>query len=333
MGMTADVEGLHIDDYDGTAGTEYLGACFCPHCTKAFAEFLRTKVSPQRLKECGVTSPDGFDYGAYLKGRGFTKIADFNRVIFGSPVNLGPEYLRFQYSRAAEFVGDVRKYAEQIVGHPLLLSVNAGVSDPKNLFVAPYVSYFCGEVNHGTEELAWGPKTNRDLEPVWSFKLADAIGRFQACTGSGGDWAYVDAQKMPGLVRMWIAQDYAFGHSLMAPVRQWAYTKEKGTHWYQSQPEDYAHLYRFVRRNSKLFDDYDAVGLIGLVYSNAAARRSVSEVREVCLWLASKSLPFELALAGDDWLDARITPQTLSKYRAVVVAEPTLLEGEQKLRT
>ena len=158
MGMTADVEGLHIDDYDGTAGTEYLGACFCPHCTKAFAEFLRTKVSPQRLKECGVTSPDGFDYGAYLKGRGFTKIADFNRVIFGSPVNLGPEYLRFQYSRAAEFVGDVRKYAEQIVGHPLLLSVNAGVSDPKNLFVAPYVSYFCGEVNHGTEELAWGPK-------------------------------------------------------------------------------------------------------------------------------------------------------------------------------
>lgn len=330
MGMTAEVEGLHIDDYNGTAGTEYLGACFCPNCTRAFAEFLKTKVAPQRLKECGVASLDGFDYGAYLKGRGIATVSDFNRVIFGPPTNLGPEYLRFQYTRAAEFVGDVRTYAEQIVGHPLLLSVNASVSDPKSLFIAPYVSYYCGEVNHGGEERPWGPKANRDLEPVWSFKLADAIGRFQACTGSGGDWAYIDAQKKPGLVRMWIAQDYAFGHALMAPVRQWAYTKEKGTHWYQARPEDYAHLYRFVRRNSTLFDDYEAVGLVGLLYSNAGARRSVNEVREACLWLAGKSIPFELALAGDDWLDARITPKTLGKYRAVVVAEPTLLEGEQK---
>ncbi len=329
-GMTAKVEGLHIDDYDGTAGTEYHGACFCPHCMKAFTEFLKTKVSPARLKECGVTSLDGFDYGTWLKGRGIAKAGDFSRVIFGPPVNLGPEYLRFQYSRAAEFVGEVRQYAEQLAGHPLLLSVNAGVSDPKDLFVAPYVSYFCGEVSHGTEHFAWGPQANQDLEPVWSFKLADAIGRFQACTASGGDWAYVNAQHKPGLVRMWIAQDYAFGHCLMAPIRQWAYTKEKGTHWYQSRPEDYAHLFRFVRRNKTLLDDYEAVALVGLLYSNAAARRGVGPTRDACLWLAKHNIPFELAMAGDDWLDARLTPKTLGKYRALVVAEPNILEGRQK---
>ena len=328
--MAAQVEGLHIDDYAGTAGTEFQGACFCPYCTKLFTEFLRTKVSTERLKECGITSLDGFDYGVWLKGRGIVKAGDFSRVLFGSPVNLGPEYLRFQYSRSAEFVGEVRRYAEQLAGHPLLLSVNAGVSDPKDLFVAPYVSYFCGEVSHGTEQFAWGPQANRDLEPVWSFKLADAIGRFQACTASGGDWAFVNAQKKPGLVRMWIAQDYAFGHCLMAPIRQWAYTKEKGTHWYQSRPEDFAHLYRFVRRNTTLLDDYNAVGLVGLLYSNAAARRGIGPTRDACLWLAKHNIPFELALAGDDWLDVKLTSATLGRYRALVVAEPTLLADQQK---
>ncbi|HPA17191.1 MAG TPA: hypothetical protein PLU30_05555 [Verrucomicrobiae bacterium] len=329
LGMKADVEGLHIDDYNGTAGTEYHGCCFCQYCMRAFAEFAKSEIPAGRLRACGIASAGGFDYGAFLKSKGISTVEAFKRIL-GDPAFLGPDYVTFMYHHAAAFVGEARRYGEELAGHPLLLCVNSSASDPKSLIIAPQLTYFCGEVGHGCERPPWGPRANADLGPVWTFKLANAVGRFQACTGSGGDWAHVDASKKPGLVRTWIAQDYAFGHALMAPHRQWAYTKEKGTHWYQSQPEDYAHIYRFIRRNADLFDGYEDVALVGLLYDNAAARKSTRDMREACLWLARNNVPFELALAGDDWLDARLTPVQLAKYRALVVAQPAMLDGEQK---
>lgn len=329
LGMKTAVEGLHIDDYNGTAGTEYHGCCFCKYCMAAFAEFVRREIPAGRLKACGIASPEGFDYGAFLKSRGISTVEAFKKIL-GDPALLGPDYVTFMYRHAAGFVGEARRHGEELAGHPLMLCVNSSASDPKSLIIAPQLTYFCGEVGHGCERPSWGPRDNADLGPVWTFKLANAVGRFQACTGSGGDWAHVDAHKKPGLVRTWIAQDYAFGHALMAPHRQWAYTKEKGTHWYQSQPEDYAHIYRFIRRNADLFDGYEDIAHVGLLYDNAAARKSTRDMREACLWLARNNVPFELALAGDDWLDARITQEKLARYRALVVAGPTMLDGEQK---
>lgn len=328
LGMKADVEGLHIDDYNGTAGTEYHGCCFCRYCMAAFSEFVKNKIPPERLKTAGIASTQGFDYGVFLKSKGISTVERFKRIL-GDGAFLGPDYITFMYRHAAGFVGEARRYGEDLAGHPLLLCVNSSASDPKSLIIAPQLSYFCGEVGHGAERSPWGPKRNAELAPVWTFKLANAVGRFQACTGSGGDWAYVDANKKPGLVRTWIAQDYAFGHALMAPHRQWAYTKDKGTHWYQSRPEDFAHVYRFIRRNADLFDEYEDVALVGLLYDNATARRSARDMREACLWLAQNNIPFELALAGDDWLDARLTTAQLAKYRALVVVEPLTLDASQ----
>ncbi|MEW6355010.1 MAG: hypothetical protein AB1696_01685 [Planctomycetota bacterium] len=336
LGMKASVEGLHIDDYNGTAGTEWQGCCFCKYCMTAFKEYVKTNVSADRLKACGIESPDNFDYKTFLNGKGVKTVQDFKKIL-GSPEHLGPDFKRFLYFSAAAFVDEARKHGEQLVGHPLMLSVNSSCSGPESLVIAPYLAYFCGEVHHGAEKPQWGPQQNWDLEPVWAFKMGDAVGRFQACTGAGWDWAYVDAHKKPGLVRMWIAQDYAFGHCLMAPHRQWAYTKEKGTHWYQSQPEDFAHVYRFVRRNAALLDGYDSVGLIVLLYSNAAARLDHQcrlAMQHACLHLAKNSVPFEIVIAGDDWLDVKLSADKLAKYKALVVCEPIPpragLDGEQK---
>ena len=332
MAMKVDSDGLHIDDYNGTAGTEWRGGCFCKHCMRGFAEYLRKNVSAERLAECGIRSLDGFDYGEFLTGRGIKTIDDYRRVL-RSPEHLGPEFMRFLYFGAAEFVAEARRYAEQLAGHPVLLSVNSSCSDPKSLVIAPELSYFCGEVYHGAERRTWGPQQHQKLTPVWTFKLADAVDRPQCCTASGGDWAHIDEDKKPGLVRTWIAQDYAFGHCLMAPHRQWAYTKEKGTHYYESTPADFAHLYRFVRHNARLLDGYEAVARVGLLYSNAAARENrsnLTNIQHACLWLAAGSVPFEIVLAGDDWLDARLTPAQLARYKALVVCTPTALDREQQ---
>jgi hypothetical protein len=332
MAMKVDVDGLHIDDYNGTAGTEYHGGCFCKYCLGMFAEYVQRNVSPERLGQLGIPSAGKFDYRAFLNERGVKTVEEYRRILNSSD-HLGPDYVRFLYFSAAEFVGQARRYAERLSGHPILLSVNSSCSNPKSLVIAPQLSYFCGEVHHGAEKSAWGPQQNWDLTPVWTFKLADAVDRPQCCTGSGGDWAYIDEHRKPGLVRTWIAQDYAFGHCLMAPHRQWAYTPTKGTHWYQSAPQDYAHLYRFVRRHAALFDGYEAAAPVALLYSNAAARasqRNLQNMQHACLWLARNNVPFEIVLAGDQWLDARLTADRLAEYQALVVCAPTMLDDRQQ---
>ena len=320
--MVTDVEGLHIDDYNGTAGTEWRGGCFCKHCMFAFADYLEEHVSAERLNECGVESLEGFDYGKFLREQGIT-VDQYRRKVESS-LPLGPEFLTFQYRAAAQWVGETHKYAESLVGHPLMLSVNSSASNPKSLVIAPQLTYFCGEVPRAASEL------QAPTNPIFVFKLGDALDRPQVSTASGQDWAFAMEHNKPGLVRTWIAQAYACGHQLMCPHRQWAYTKDKGTHWYESKPEDYAHLYRFVRKYPGLFDDYEAMASVGLVYSNAAFRKYKKATREACIALARANVPFRLLLAGDDWMDQRLGMEDIADLRAIVVTEPLMLDEEQE---
>jgi hypothetical protein len=322
MATVTDIEGLHIDDYAGTAGTEWRGGCFCRHCMAGFREYLKANVPEERLRECGVESLDGFDYGEFLRGQGVT-VDDYRRKV-GSSLPLGPEYLTFQYTTAAEWVEQIHKYAEEIIGHPLMLSVNSAANSPKALVIADKLTYFCGEVGRNAE--ARQVPTN----PIFVFKLGDALGKPQVSTASGQDWAYCMEHNLPGLVRTWVAQAYAYGHQLMAPVRQWAYTQEKGTHWYETDPDDFVDLYRFVRENADLFDDYEAIAHVGLVYSNAAFRKNQQQAREACIALARLNVPLRLLIAGDDWLADRLTADDLEGLKAVVVAEPLELDEEQQ---
>jgi len=317
-----DIEGLHIDDYAGTAGTEWRGGCFCPHCTAAFRAWLGEHVAPEKLEEVGVESLEDFDYGEFLRGQGVT-VDDYRRKV-DSTLPLGPEFLTFQYKASAAWVEEIHKYAEEITGHPLMLSVNSAASSPKSLVIADKLTYFCGEVPRSADQ------RQVSTHPILVFKLGDALGRPQVSTASGQDWAYCMEHDLPGLVRTWVAQAYAYGHQLMCPVRQWAYTQEKGTHWWETDPDDFTDLYRFVRQNAALLDDYEAVADVGLVYSNAAFRKNQKQGQEAAVALARANVPFQMLLAGDDWLPNRLTEEALEGLKAIVVTEPLHLDDEQQ---
>jgi hypothetical protein len=292
---------------------------------EGFRRYLATEVSPDVLRACGIASLAGFDYQKFLRDQAVTR-EDFRKHFEWYPprIPLASEYVAFQYRASAQWVAEYRAYAERKVGHPLVLSVNGSPADPKGLFVAPAIDYYCGEVPHDAQERT--PPGG----PIFTFKMGDAIGRPVACTAMGWDWAFVIGNDCPGLVRTWIAQAYALGHQLMAPSRQWAYTEEKGSHWYFSKPGDYDFLYRFVRTNAGLLDGYEAVADVGVLYSNAAFRAWKREARDVCIALTLESVPCRIVLAGDDWLPARLSPSDAAGLRALVVTDPTMLDPEQE---
>ncbi|KPK66048.1 MAG: hypothetical protein AMK73_01165 [Planctomycetes bacterium SM23_32] len=326
-------DGLHIDDYMGTSGAHWAGGgCFCRHCVAAFRDYLAKNADPEELRRLGVASLEGFDYGAFLRSQGVTA-KDFRERASWNPerIPLSHAFLEFQRRAAVEWVAQYRLYCEEVAGRPLALCVNSAVTHPDELLIAPVVTFFSGEVP------AEADSDKVSALPVWSFKLGDVVERPVACTASGQDWAYVKGMGRPGLVRAWIVQAYAFGHQFMPPVHQWCYSdagetrwEEKGTHWYDPSPEEFAYLCRFVRENAGLFDGYEAVANVGLLYSEEAFRRWQRQAMDACGDLVHLNVPFRLVPAGGAGTDQRLTGEDLVGLKALVVTEPTLLDEDQQ---
>jgi len=311
--MKAPLDGLHIDDYTGTAGAvTWLSACFCPSCMAGFRDYLARGAAKEKLAALGITDLAKFDYRRFLLDRG-VKPEEYNRRRAGLP--LAGEFLDYQVKAANGFVAEYHKRAEAIRGRPLALCVNSSLSDPTALVIAPQLSYFCCEVEHraGQRALPW--------HPVYIYRLADGLNRPVASTAGGGDWAYVSEHKLPGLVRTWIALSYACGHNFMAPHRQWCYTKEKGTHWYDGPTEEYAYLYQFVRQSARLLDGYDAAAPVAVLYDNADRRKGLGNIEPICTALAERNVPFTVLVAGDDWLDYRLDAGRLARFHGVFVTK------------
>lgn len=321
--MAAEPDGLHIDDFSGTAGSvSWLSGGFCKHCMAGFREYLAKNVSKEKLAELEITDLSKFDYRQFLIDRG-VKPEDYKKRRAGLP--LAKEFYTYQVRSNTDYVVAFHKLASKLRGKPVTLSVNSGLGSPASLAIAPHVSYFCCEVGHDAKSRSVAK------HPTYIYKLADGLDRPLAVMGSGQDHAFIMEHKLPGLMRTWIANAYANGHAFVAPHNLWCYTKEKGTHWYKGPTEEYAWLFQFVRKNARLFDKHEAVAQVAVVYDNAARRKNWhATVEPICLALAERNVPFTVVVAGDDWIDGyRLSDKQLAPFKAVVVLKQREMDEAQ----
>ena len=321
--MQTGADGLHIDDHLGSAGSFWHGGCFCDFCVSGFREFLKAQNHQDELEKHNIRIDD-FNYRDFLRERVSTRDEYKKRR---GELPLTELYWLYQVKSAAAFVLELRKLAEEVKGGPITCSANTGIQNPVHLVATFNLTHCVCEV-----DFRHSGKNPPDASPVIAFKLGDAIGKSVAATASGQNWAYAHAHNNAvGMVRLWIAESYALGHRLMAPHRKWAFTQEKGTHWYQSKPEDFAYLYQFVKKNADLLDGYEPYSQIALVFCNTSARRrGIERFREVCKQLADANFQFSVIIAGDDWLPDHLTMDALRKFDAVVVPEPAELSDVQR---
>lgn len=312
--MAAEPDGLHIDDYTGTAGSvTWLSGGFCTHCMQAFRAYLKEKTPQEKLLELGITDLETFDYRQFLLDRG-VKPEEYNAKRGSLP--LAAEFLDFQAHAVTDFVRRFHEQACKLRGRRVTLSVNSGLESPMSLMIAPYVDFFCCEVGHVASKGGW-PE-----HPVYIYKLADALDRPVAAMASGQDHAFIAEHNAKELLRTWVVTAYTHGQAFTPPTNLWCYTKEKGTHWYKGAQEDYAWLYRFVRDNAALFDGYIPVAPVAVVYDNAARRAGKGNIEPLCAALDKANVPFAMLAAGDDWLDYQLTAEKLAPFKTLIVAEP-----------
>ncbi len=308
----APIDGLHIDDYSGSsASSAYNGGCFCPFCMEGFREYLETHYSKKWLKEKGIESINAFDYGDFLRDHDFDA-ERYKKEHWKCP--LIEAFQAYQNEQMLKRITDIYEHAETLRGKPLLRSINSNASSPRTLIPAPVIDYFCGEVNHRAES------KEAPLEPVFVYKTVEALGRRQTATASGHDWAWIKAHEKPGLVRLWIAQTYAFGSVFMVPHRQWCYSQEKGTHWWHGKPEDFAYLYQFVQENKKYFDGYHSLADIALIYNQSNYR----SIQQAAHQLTKANIPFSILVADHQQLKSTLNKNQLSTYNHVILGEHSM---------
>ncbi len=309
--VKAGADGVHIDDHMGTAGGLWLGICFCDRCIEGFQEFLQS-LSTETLRELGVDDPVSFNYREAVR-KWLDEDTTKQRRVQQHP--LWSQWTIYQCHAQAAFMQELRELAAETAGHPVPIAANAGLLWPRHLSDYKALDLFSAETDHHAERQRFSD------QPLVAYRLAEAMGRPYAATASGQDWAFVKEKDRPGLVCGWIALSYAAGQRLMAPHRQWCYTQEKGTHWYQGPAEKFAPLYRFVRRDKALFDGYETYADIAVVLPHRSFVKDRDRWFRICEALAQANISYRLMVAGDEIVDHPLRAQDLDKATVLLIPE------------
>ncbi len=318
--IRAGADGVHIDDHLGTAGGLWLGLCFCNRCVDGFREYLAA-LPGEELSRHGVENPRAFDYRAAVR-QWLAEDAPSRRSPPQHP--LWEHWMIYQCRAQAAFMEELRELAARTAGRAVPLGANAGLLWPRHLSDYHALDLFSAETDHVAAARRFSDR------PLLAYRLADAIGRPYASTASGHDWAYIKEHALPGLVRGWIALGYAAGHHFMAPHRQWCYTPEKGTHWYEGPAEKFAPLYRFVRRNAGLFDGFENHADLAVLLPHRAFLRAPETWFHLTETLAASNVSFRIILAGDEIVRRSLRVEDFPSAVPVLAPDRTQLRPDDR---
>ena len=346
--MAAGTDWLMIDSAIPTVGAlnARYGGCFCMHCMAGFRGYLRETLTSDELADAGIDDIDRFDYGDYLRARGIDNERYRAQILAFPPViPLAQAYFNYQW-REVNALFRAFKSAAQAYGDEVPMSSNSPFYWAEFIYAVDAHDFYTNEMDYQPPEVEILPS-----EPIYTFKLAEALGKLLAITGVPRAFEPYRLRARPGHIGLWIAQAYAHGHVFMAPDKMWTLRNpSQPDRWYYAEPHDYTALYHFVRDYPQLFDGYESVATVALVFSNQAVRQYLGErlsaghlggqnrsaprtaLYEACQALSQANVPFRMVVAGDEWVADRLLETDLSAYRAVARFEPSHLDDAQEAK-
>lgn len=342
--MEAGTDWLMIDSAIPTIGAlnARYGGCFCRHCMAGFRNYLEAELDSSALDAHGIDDLTSFDYRDYLLSHGFSDQRYRAEILaFPPTIPLAREYFNYQWQEVNALFREFKRYAQDF-GVDVPMSSNSPYYWAEFMYAADAHDFYTNEMEYRPPEEEVLPS-----EPIYTFKLADGLGKLVAITGVPSAFEPYRLRDRPGHIRLWIAQAYAHGHVFMAPDKMWTHRfAGEPDRWYHSKPGDYEDLYHFVRDYPDLFDDYESAASIALIFSNNAVRQYLGErlssghlggqnrsapktdLAQACLALSAVNVPYRIIVAGDDWIDDRLLDTDLSHFRAVVRFGPSHLNAE-----
>jgi hypothetical protein len=227
------------------------------------------------------------------------------------------EYESFLFHRASAFLNELASVAKQVSQNTAFpISANTYNMEPRYMIAAEDLDLFVTEVDH---------QNHAGLEPVFAYKLSDALGKRIILTANAVDWGLIKNSDNTSLVQSWIAMAYAFGHQFMTPYRQWVFVNHRQTTNYLGPTDVYSPIYRFVGEHRDLFDGYEAAAQMAVIYNHNALKKGNEYIYETCGQLAKANIQFDMIIAGDDWFSPRLETSLADNYQQVIIPDSSPL--------
>ncbi|RLG48326.1 MAG: hypothetical protein DRN92_01265 [Thermoproteota archaeon] len=215
--IDAGVDGIFFDELMGSAGLvgdEKHNGDFNPVVLEGFRTYLQQKYTPKELKDLGIDDISTFNYREFLISKGYAQQVRDPEERWDVP--LFHDFYAYIESENRKFVIELMKYAKDYAGQKdrdVAVTANLYGLNSYSLNFAPYVDYFFVEFPF----LKDYPKITT-CAPI--LRLGNSFGKRAVLVPDTvltvprllemGDTAT--------LLQMWIAEAYANGGSLSAPV-------------------------------------------------------------------------------------------------------------------
>jgi hypothetical protein len=301
---------IQIDDWRLQYAASDWGGDFSDSAIAGFREYLKHHPDSAQLHRLGVTDLDNFDYRLFLKSHySINSTSEYRKKYSSLPTTpLWKEYLK---SSVISYFQDLTLFLTATGKRHIPLSFNLfRFIDPDErrpeFDILPFIDYAL---------------TETEIDDLNSVILQSATYR---ALGLGFVPSILPRSKAEN--RRAIALLYSLGNQPLVP---WD-INVNGTRFYGTT-DDYADLFRFVRNNQRLFDDYESAAVVGIVVQvqNYRHDQTLALVGD----FADANVPFALVLTGGSKRHFPLTSRTLQKFKALAIPNglADFSDSEQKI--
>jgi len=331
--IAAGVDGIMVDDGGGSFFARGRGGCFCAYCMEGFRAYLGERYTAEQLKQQGVDDLDSFDYRQFVLrqeegGRSYRNPRERQKIPFNRDFN------DFLLHSDVELFRELHKISCELAGKHIPMGWDNVDFGGDRAGYYPFWDVFYSEINYrnfGVDGRIPGTEFSPGI--VMLDKFADAMGKWYIPTPGPRAWEAVMRNDVESLLRLWVAFSYANGSALRYPRKGWIFSTE--TPWYFPPKEDFEPLYAFIRGHRELFDDYEAVQQVGVLFAQSRQGGGGSyyrPLRHVCANLVELNVPFGMAVAGDELLANRLQGDEAERFEVMLIPEPIrLIDGQQEI--
>ena len=338
------VDGIMVDDFTGSPGSYNRGGCFCDYCMAGFRDFLKNKYNETELKGLGIKDINTFNYrDETLKYADDVESLRMARSLGEIP--LDKDFRHFLFKSDTEFVATPKEMACRVSGKYVEMGWdNVDFGNNRAIYYDFIDSYYteCAYLRPWMLSPDNKSKSNNETysgnrlfypEIIVLNKFSDATHKWFTPTPEPSSWGIIKIYQISEILNSWTAFNYANGAHFRYPRKGWCFGAT--SRWYYPEKNRLEPVYAFIRNNRELFDHYEAVEQIGVLYThtfngNLLGGEYHKPLRYVCGQLVNFNIPFGTPVAGDDWLVNRINEKDIDKYEAMLIPEPYIISKDQQ---
>lgn len=329
----AGADGLFVDDVGGNPKAPSEGGCLCPYCIARFRTYLREKYPPEQWRALQFGDLDTFDYKQVVRSHA-TDLESFAAARRAGTIPLMDEFADFQWQSDVELFKSLHAEMDKLCGRHVPMAWDNFNYGASRMPYYPTLDALAPEINFGLFATGEGDNTRLPRTTVMLNRLSDSLGKWYSPIPAPPTWRVNKAQNLTGLLRLWVAATYANGGLPRYPRKGWADITDGVVDWYFPPKEEFKPLYDFVRSHRTLFDPYENVAQVGVVFAERPAAviggGPASSLKHVVESLVNLNVPFATAIAGERLLTQRLSPADSQRFEVILVPESARLSGEQQ---